>query len=172
MHTTAHRHDTRLRILCATDLSAASAHAAHAATQLFPAAELHFLHVCNTPFATRVALADGREDAVRVYRNQALLQAGRELDRFIRGIGLQRRRASSVVRWGYPPACIAEAANERKSSVVAFGATDRSHVDATLLGSVTASFTGGSGHDVLLVKAMRSRPGEHVRDDAGVLGTT
>jgi nucleotide-binding universal stress UspA family protein len=145
------------RVLVAVDFSPASASAAHAAATLFPEAALHFLHVCNPLFEARLAMADAGGDAVRLYRNQALLNAGRELDSFIRGNGLQRRRASSLVRHGHAPACIREAASELAASVVAFGAKGKSRLESTILGSVSADFLSGTQHDALLVKATRSR---------------
>jgi nucleotide-binding universal stress UspA family protein len=155
------------RALVAVDFSAASAQAAHAAASLFPDAALHFLHVCTPLFDTRVALADGSPDAMRAYRNRALLHAGRELDNFIRRNGLQRRRAYSLVKYGYPPACIKDTASELAASVVAFGTKGRSHLEASLLGSVGAQFMGGGGQDVLLAKATqgRSRPFARLRQD-------
>jgi len=170
----ARRRSTRAyeRVLIAVDFSPASAGAARAAARLFPDAALHFLHVCNTLFESRVALADGRKDALRVYRNQALLQAGRELDGFIRDNGLQHRRASSLVTSGYLPACISQAAAELEASVVAFGANARSHLDTALLGSLTGQFMSGVGQDVLLSKAARGRPQVRLREEARESGTT
>jgi len=144
------------RVLVAIDFSGASAAAAHAAANLFPDAALHFLHVCSPLFESRLAMADSNVDASRIYRNQALLVAGRELDCFIRKNGLQRRRASSLVKHGYPPACIKQAAAELGASVVAFGTKSKSRL-ATLIASVGAEFLGGSGQDVLLAKAPQSR---------------
>jgi nucleotide-binding universal stress UspA family protein len=149
----ARRHE---RTLIAVDFTAASAEAAHAAASLFPDAALHFLHVHNALFEGRLSLAGVSAEAIRTYRNQALLEASRELDQFIRSNGLQSRRASSVVKLGYVPACVRETAAELRASVVAFGPRGKSRLEANVIGSVSEEFLTGTGHDVLLAKAMRT----------------
>jgi nucleotide-binding universal stress UspA family protein len=144
------------RALIAVDFNAASAQAAHAAASLFPDAALHFVHVRNALFEGRLSLAGVSAEAIRAYRNQALLEASRELDNFIRSNGLQSRRASSVVKLGYVPASVRETAAELGASVVAFGANGKSRLEANLLGSVSEEFSSGTGHDVLLARAMRT----------------
>lgn len=144
------------RVLIAVDFTAASAEAAHAVASLFPDAALHFLHVANARFEGRLSLADVSEEAIRTYRNQTLLEASRELDEFIRSSGLQSRRASSVVTLGYAPACVKERAAEMGASVVAFGARGKSRLEANVIGSVSEEFLSGTGHDVVLAKAMRT----------------
>ena len=138
------------RALVAVDFSPASAAAAHAVESLMPDAALHLLHVCNPPFASRVAMADGREDASPAYRNHALLAAGHDLDIFIRSTGLQIRRA--VVRHGHLPAVIRQTAREVGASLVAFGTEDKWWL-ATLASSVGREFLRDAGPDVLFVKA-------------------
>ena len=145
------------RALLAIDLSSASAAAAHAAADLFPDAALHFLYACSPLFESRLAMADASGEASHAYRNEALLIAGRDLDGFIRNNGLHRRRASSLVQRGYPPACIRQAAAELGASVVAFGTKRKSRL-ATLIASVGAEFLRGSCQDVLFVKAPQSLP--------------
>ncbi len=152
------------RALIATDLSAASAEAAHAAARLFPDAALHFLHVRNALFEVRLSVAGASAAAIRAYRNQALLEASRELDDFIRGNGLQSRRASSVVKPGHVPECVRETAARLGASIVAFGANGKSRLEANVLGSVSEEFLSGTGHDVLLAKAMRT-PSANQRPD-------
>jgi nucleotide-binding universal stress UspA family protein len=151
------------RALIAVDFGAASAAAAHAAANLFPDAALHFLHVGSALFEGRLSMAGVSADAIRACRNQALLEASRELDHFVRSNGLQSRRASSVVKLGYVQASVRETAIELGASVVAFGAKGKSRLEANLIGSVSEEFSSGTGHDVLLVKAMptssaRERP--------------
>jgi nucleotide-binding universal stress UspA family protein len=150
--------------LVAIDFSPASAEAAYAAARLFPDAALHFLHVRNARFETRLSMAGVSGDAIRAYRNKALLEASRALDHFIRSNGLQSRRASSLVKQGYAPVCIKETATELGASVVAFGAKGKSRLEASVLGSVSEEFASGTGHDVLLVRAIR-RPSRHQRPD-------
>jgi nucleotide-binding universal stress UspA family protein len=138
--------------LVAVDFSPASAAAAQATARLLPDAALHFLHVCNPPFVSRLAMADGREDASPAYRNQALLVAAHELDAFIRRNGLQPRRASSLVKHGYPPAVIRQTAGELRASLVALGTEEKSWL-STLAASVGREFLRDAGPDVLLAKA-------------------
>jgi nucleotide-binding universal stress UspA family protein len=145
------------RALVAVDFSPASAEAARVAARLFDGADLHFVHVCNAPFETRLATAGVGNDAIAAYRNQALLRASRELDQFIRRHGLPRRRTSAIVTHGYPPARIRETAGELGATVVALGSRGKSRVEANMLGSVSEQFVGGNGHDVLLVKPSQPR---------------
>ena len=140
------------RVLVAIDFSPASAEAAGAAARLFPGAALHFLHVCNVLFEGRLARAGVAEESIRSYRNQVLLDASRELDRFLREQGLQPRRSSASVRHGYPPACIKEAAADVGASLIALGTKGKSRFEAELLGSVSEQFVNATTHDVLLVK--------------------
>jgi len=143
------------RAVVATDLSPASAAAAHAAAKLFPGAALHLLHVRNPPFESRLAMADGGMDAARLYRGQELLIGGRELESFIDNGGLPRHRVSALVQHGYPPARIRQAAAELGATVVAFGTEGRSRL-ATLIGGVGAEFLRDSAQDVLFAKAPAS----------------
>jgi nucleotide-binding universal stress UspA family protein len=152
------------RALVAIDFTRASAEAAHAVARLFPNAALHFLHVHNPSFETRLSFADVSADAIRAYRNQVLLEASHELDSFIRSNGLQSRRASSVVKQGYVPACIEESATELGVQVVAFGGKGRSRWEANVLGSVSEMFSGGAGYDVLLAKANAPLSGKQRSD--------
>jgi nucleotide-binding universal stress UspA family protein len=142
------------RALIAVDFDASSAQAAHAAAGLFPDAALHFVHVASPPFEGRVSLAGVSAQVMRTYRNHALLEASRELDHFIRSNGLQSRRGTSVVKRGHIPTRIRETADEVGASVVAFGAEGKSRLEANLLGSVSGEFLSGTGHDVLLAKAI------------------
>ncbi len=144
------------RALIAVDFNAASAQAAHAAASLFPDVALHFVHVRNSLFEGRLSLAGASAEAIRSYRNQALLEASRELDHFIRSNGLQSRRASSLVKLGHVPTSVRETAAELAASVVAFGAKGKSRLEANLIGSVSEDFLSGTGRDVLLVKGMQT----------------
>jgi nucleotide-binding universal stress UspA family protein len=146
------------RALIAVDFSDASAQAAHAAARLFPEAALHFLHVSDALFDGRLSMAGVGVDAIQAYRNEALMEASRALDRFIRSNGLQSRRASASVKQGYVPACIRETAVALGASVVAFGASGKSRLEASVLGSVSDAFSSGTGHDVLLASEAR-KPG-------------
>jgi nucleotide-binding universal stress UspA family protein len=143
------------RALVAVDFSPASAQAAHAAARLFPDAALHFLHVSDALFDGRLSLAGVGVDAIQAYRNEALMEASRALDRFIRSNGLQARRASASVKQGYVPACIRETAVALGASVVALGASGKSRLEASILGSVSEAFSSGTGHDVLLAAEPR-----------------
>jgi nucleotide-binding universal stress UspA family protein len=143
------------RAVVATDLSPASAAAAHAAADLFPDAALDVLHVRNPLFESRLAMADGGMDAVSLYRNQELLVAEGDLDSFIGDSGLPRHRVSSLVQHGDPPARIRQAAAELGATVVAFGTEDKSRL-ATLMAGVGAEFLHDSAHDVLFAKAPSS----------------
>jgi len=145
------------RALVAVDFSPASAQAARAAARLFPDAALHFLHVCNTLFEARLSTAGVTREGILLYRNQVLLQASRELDDFVRANDLQHRRSSTLVKHGYPPACIRETAADIAASVVVLGARGKSSMQAGLLGSVTEQFVSGEGHDVLLARPARPR---------------
>jgi nucleotide-binding universal stress UspA family protein len=145
--------------LIAVDFSAGATEAAHAAATLFPEAALHFLHVCDPPFEGRLSRAGVRAQTIQAYRNQSLLEASRELDDFIRSNVLQSRRASSVVKLGHIPARVRETAAELGASVVAFGATGKSRLEANVLGSASEDFLSGTGHDVLLATAMRPSSG-------------
>ncbi len=151
------------RVLVAVDFSVASAFAARTAARLFPDATLHFIHVCSPLFASRLAMADGGRDFGLAHRNQALLTAGRELDSFIRDNGLEQRRGSSLVKHGYPPTCISNAAAESGTSLVAFGTRSRSRL-ATLMASVGKEFLSDSGPDALLVKPSRDLTRDRWRD--------
>jgi len=149
------------RVLIAVEFDAASAQAALAAARLFPDAALHFVHVASPPCEGRVSLAGVSAQVLRAYRNQALLEASHKLDHFIRSNGLQSRRATSVVKAGHIPTRIREIADEVGASVVAFGAKGKSRLEANLFGSVSGEFLSGTGHDVLLAKAIgTSRPSE------------
>jgi len=156
------RHYTR--VLVATDFSAASAVAARAAERLFPDAALHYLHVCSALFESRLETAGVTREGILGYRNQVILDAGRALDRFIRQHGLQARRASALVRHGYPPAGIKDAAAELGASVVVLGSRGKSRFEAGFLGSVSEHFVSGTSHDVLLVKPNDVHLGWPTRD--------
>jgi nucleotide-binding universal stress UspA family protein len=152
------------RALIAVDFSAAATETAHAAASLFPDAALHFLHVRNPLFEGRLSRAGVGAEAIQAYRNQALLEASRELDNFIRSNGLQSRRASSVVKLGHIPACIRETAAELGASIVAFGVKGKSRLESSFLGSVSEDFVSGNGYDVLLGGAMRTPSGAELPD--------
>ena len=97
-------------------------------------------------------------------RRIAELEASRELDNFILSNGLQSRRASSVVKLGHVATCVRETAAELQASVVAFGAKGKSRFEANVIGSVSEEFLSGTGHDVLLAKAVQT-PGGNARPD-------
>jgi nucleotide-binding universal stress UspA family protein len=158
------------RAVIATDLSPASAAAAHAAAALFPDAALDVLHVRNPLFESRLAMADGAMDAVSLYRNQELLVADRELASFIGDSGLPRHRVSSLVQHGDPPARIRQAAAELGATVVAFGTEDKSRL-ATLMAGVGAEFLHDSAHDILFAKAPSSALPHRPRDVSMPRGT-
>jgi nucleotide-binding universal stress UspA family protein len=149
-----------VRALVAVDFTPASAEAAHAAASLFPGVGLHFLHVRNPLFEGHLSLAGVGVDAIRAYRNEALFEAGRELDEFIRQNGLQARRASSLVKHGHVAGRIRETASELGASLVVFGATGKSRLQANIMGSVSEEFSRGAGPDVFLANAM-VRTGAH-----------
>jgi nucleotide-binding universal stress UspA family protein len=153
-----------VRALVAVDFSEASAEAALAAARLFPEAALHFLHVRNPLFEGHLSLAGVGADAIRAYRTEALFEAGRELDEFIRENGLQARRASSVVKRGHVTGRIKETATELGASLVVIGATGKSRLHANLMGSVSEEFARGNGPDVFLANAMARSHGKRDRE--------
>jgi len=155
---------THERALIAVDFSAASVAAAHAAASLFPEAELHFLHVPIALFDGHLSRAGVSAGAIRTYRNQVLLEASRDLARFIRSNGLQSRRASSLVKLGYVPACVRETAAERGASIVVLGDSNKSWLEAGVTGSVSEELLTSTLHDVLLAKAIQP-PVENAHGD-------
>jgi nucleotide-binding universal stress UspA family protein len=152
----ARRHE---RALIAVDFSAAATEAAHAAASLFPDATLHFVHVRKPLFEGGLSRAGVGPETMQAYRNQALLEASRELDNFIRSSGLQSRRATAVVKLGHISARVGERAAELGASVVAFGARGKSRLESSIFGSASEDFVSGTGHDVLLAGAMRASSG-------------
>jgi len=145
------------RVLVAIDFSPASAYAAQAAADLFPGAEMHFVHVCGAKFEPRVSTAGSEKGELTASRKQVLLQVENELEEFIRSNGLQGRRTSALLKQGDPAAGIEQAATEVRASIVAFGAKGKSRIEAGILGSVSGEFMHRANHDVLLVKQWRAR---------------
>jgi universal stress protein E len=138
--------------LVAVDLSGESAAAARAAATLYPDLPLHFVHVHNPPFESRLSTAGVERDAILRYRSGALGEAGDDLEAFIVRNGLQGRRASSRVLRGHPPSVIEKAAAGLGVSLIVLGSSRKSRLEAGLLGSVGEDVLARTPYDVLMVK--------------------
>lgn len=137
------------QVVLATDFSPASATAAQTALRFFPHAMFHLLHVFAAPFESRLGLDEAGVDN---YRRQLGEQAQRELESFVRQVGLEGRTASVKVRRGYAPARIKELATELDADLVVLGTEGRSRLAIGLLGSVSGHVAAESSADVLLVR--------------------
>jgi nucleotide-binding universal stress UspA family protein len=141
------------QVLIATDFSAASVAAARAARRFFPEAMFHVLHAYEAPFEGRLAFAGVDDAGIERHRQHAGDQALRELDEFVRAVGLECDRSTVKARHGYPPARIKERASELDVDVTVLG-TGKSWLEAGFLGSVSEHVAAESPCDVLLVRPL------------------
>lgn len=136
------------RVLLAADLSPASAHAGRVARRLFPDAELHVLHACETPYEGLLRLADAQPSVIEDYRGRALQDAKRQLKRFAREAGLEQ--AVLAVRYGHPAAWIRRRALELGADLVVLRPA-QSWLARGMASSVTEQVLNDPPCDALLV---------------------
>jgi len=136
------------RVVVATDFSTPAAQALSLASELAPAAELFLLHVYEVPFEGKMRFAGVTEELIEHYRQTAQRQARADADAWARGLGTT---ATVMVRHGYAPAMVMDAARELDADLVAVGAHNRSTLSRTILGSVSLHLVQEADTDVLVV---------------------
>jgi nucleotide-binding universal stress UspA family protein len=140
-------------IVAATDFSADSLQAAHAAHRLFPQSTITLFHAYRAPFEAKLS---GRvsQATLEAHRARALEEAHRELELFAASANLST--APRVVRHGFPGVRLREYAAETSADLIAIGSEEVPRVQNALLGSVSLDIVTQANCDVLLA---RSRAG-------------
>jgi nucleotide-binding universal stress UspA family protein len=155
-------HDAYRRILIATDFSAASARAAKLATRLFPRAAVHLVHVCRPAFDGMLFMSGVTEGAREAHRQQAILQATRDLRRFATRNGLERTVLN--VRMGSAAGGIRESARDIGAELVVTAPAARSWLEKLVFFSVTDALLSHADQDALVIEPVASAPAAGLRE--------
>jgi nucleotide-binding universal stress UspA family protein len=139
-------------MVIATDFSADSACAAHAARRLFPETIATFLHVYQVPFEAKLTHTVS-EQALERYRLIAADRAQNELAAFADS---NLRDALRIVRHGAPGLRIREYATETGADLIVTGSEEIPRLQSALLGSVSLDLITEAKCDVLLARVALS----------------
>src|SRR5690606_24614644 len=146
------------RVVLATDLSSASAHAARTALGLCPEAELFLLHAVDVPLDRDFAFASISAQARESFLHETRVQAANRLELFEQALGAQGRSITRAPREGRPQAVLAAFVAEVSADLVVVGARPRARWEANLLGGTAYHAVNRLGCDVLLVPEPGERP--------------
>ena len=139
------------RIIIATDFSGAATRAARLTLELFPDARHHLIHAYAVPFEARMRMGGAQEEDIRRYRDQASLEAMRNLEAFAVDCDYQAAgEFSKLALYGYPASVLFEQAQGMEADLIAIGKHGGGAVEELLLGSVTQNIVYHAGCDVLL----------------------
>lgn len=146
------------RVVLATDLSSASAHAARTALGLCPEAELFLLHAVDVPLDRDFAFASISAQARESFLHETRVQAANRLELFEQALDAQGRPITRAPREGRPQAVLAAFVAEVSADLVVVGARPRARWEANLLGGTAYHAVNRLGCDVLLVPEPGERP--------------
>ena len=139
------------RIIIATDFSGAATRATRLTLELFPDARHHLIHAYAVPFEARMRMGGAQEEDIRRYRDQASLEAMRNLEAFAVDCDYQAAgEFSKLALYGYPASVLFEQAQGMEADLIAIGKHGGGAVEELLLGSVTQNIVYHAGCDVLL----------------------
>lgn len=138
-------------ILVATDFSAISGHALHAALRFFPLRTLHLLHAFEAPYADRVSAPADYEE----HYGQFLAS---ELETFLVSSGVdaeQRQRLDPLTERGRPGQLVREYVRDRGADLVVLGTHGRGAMLEALTGSTAKDILSTLPCDALVVRGPR-----------------
>jgi nucleotide-binding universal stress UspA family protein len=139
-------------VLVATDFSAHSSRALHAAMGfgLLADAELTFLHAQEAPGARGIGLAHLPQDKAQAVTQAAAAEVRDALVRYVGGFALAQA-PELLVEEGRPGAVILHAVERLRPDLVVLGTSGTGWLRQAIIGSVAAEILGQAGCDVLAV---------------------
>lgn len=143
--------DEYQRVLVSIDFSPGSAPALNAARTCAPHAELLLLHVVDLPFEGKLRYAGVSERDIQHYRDQARVQAERQLHELAKAAGVAAAQYTTRVAQGDTARQILNEEEAGDCDLIVVGKHGTHITEELLLGSVTKHVLAESRADVLVV---------------------
>lgn len=144
------------RVLVPIDFSDASRQALEGAFALAPEAEFHIFHATGAVFEEQLRLGGFSESDIVRHRQQLIVEAKQDMERFLRSVDYSNRHVRSQVQAGRAAPMISQAVARLGADLVALGTLGRSDLPYTLLGSVAQQILREVSCDVFLARPAHS----------------
>jgi nucleotide-binding universal stress UspA family protein len=138
------------------DFSVDSIAALEATLRIAPAAFITLVHAYDVEFEGMLWRGSVPKSVVEGFRRDARTRALVKIHGVAVDLGIREGRFDNVVKRGYPPRVILDAARRKDADLIAIGKQGRSILERLLIGSVTRRVLGESRCDVLVARRRSS----------------